>query len=136
MAHATTLKTEQVETPPSNKEGGVPAIAVVYRKGNETPRGAWFPGDDPEAVIAGAAEMSRGRRTDSVRLRHLGQQPVVRLAQDRQRVVEAQEKRRIRHPHVRSLRLRAGLESRPSLKKMSPTQRALEGLSKNEGGRA
>lgn len=34
-----------------------PAIVAVYRNGKDTPRGAWFPGDDLEAVIAGAAEM-------------------------------------------------------------------------------
>lgn len=34
-----------------------PAVAVVHRNGKETPRGAWFPADDIEAVLAGAAEM-------------------------------------------------------------------------------
>jgi energy-coupling factor transporter ATP-binding protein EcfA2 len=34
-----------------------PAVAVVVRNGKETPRGAWFPADDIEAVLAGAAEM-------------------------------------------------------------------------------
>lgn len=34
-----------------------PAVAVVFRSGKDTPRGAWFPADDIEAVLAGAAEM-------------------------------------------------------------------------------
>jgi hypothetical protein len=34
-----------------------PAVAVVFRNGKDTPRGAWFPADDIEAVLAGAAEM-------------------------------------------------------------------------------
>lgn len=34
-----------------------PAIAVMFRSGKDTPRGAWFPADDIEAVLAGAADM-------------------------------------------------------------------------------
>ena len=34
-----------------------PAIAVIWRNGKDTPRGSWFPADDIEAVLAGAAEM-------------------------------------------------------------------------------
>jgi len=57
MAQAAKIETEENQAPPSTQDGGVPAIAVVHRNGKETPRGAWFPADSLEAVIAGAAEM-------------------------------------------------------------------------------
>lgn len=34
-----------------------PAVAVLFRNGKDTPRGAWFPADSRDAAIAGAAEM-------------------------------------------------------------------------------
>ena len=57
MAHAIKLETEKSETPSSALEDGVPAIAVIWRNGKDTPRGAWFPADNRDAAIAGAAEM-------------------------------------------------------------------------------
>ena len=57
MAHAIKLETEKSETPSSAQEDGVPAIAVIWRNGKDTPRGAWFPADSRDAAIAGAAEM-------------------------------------------------------------------------------
>lgn len=55
MAHAVKLETEENPTPPSPVDGGVPAIAVLFRNGKDTPRGSWFPADSQDAAIAGAA---------------------------------------------------------------------------------
>lgn len=41
----------------ATSEDGSPAIAVIWRSGKETPRGAWFTAADLQAAIAGAAEM-------------------------------------------------------------------------------
>jgi hypothetical protein len=57
MNHAIKIKNTQIETPSSPPEGGVPAIAVVIRNGNDTPRGAWFGEADFEAAAAGATAM-------------------------------------------------------------------------------
>lgn len=57
MAHAIKLETEKSETPSSVQEDGVPAIAVIWRNGKDTPRGSWFPVDALDAAIDGAAEM-------------------------------------------------------------------------------
>jgi hypothetical protein len=57
MAHAVKLDNEEAKAPPSWADGGVPAVAVVWRNGKDKPRGAWFPTADLDAAIAGAAEM-------------------------------------------------------------------------------
>lgn len=61
MAQAAKNEINPIEAPTESaiatSAADTPAVAVVYRNGTETPRGAWFHGDDFEAVIAGAAEM-------------------------------------------------------------------------------
>jgi hypothetical protein len=61
MAQAEKIEIDPTEAPIegaiATSAADTPAVAVVHRNGKETPRGAWFPADDIEAVLAGAAEM-------------------------------------------------------------------------------
>lgn len=57
MAHAVKTESEEIKAPLSTQESGVPAIAVVWRNGKDTPRGSWFSADALDAAIVGAAEM-------------------------------------------------------------------------------
>lgn len=61
MAQAAKIEINPTDAPAeganATSAADTPAIVAAYRNGKDTPRGAWFPGDDIEAVIAGAAEM-------------------------------------------------------------------------------
>ena len=60
MAQAAKIEINPTDAPAeatAASAADTPAVAVVHRNGKETPRGAWFPADDIEAVLAGAAEM-------------------------------------------------------------------------------
>ncbi|MEQ8589707.1 MAG: hypothetical protein RIB70_08085 [Roseitalea porphyridii] len=57
MAQAAKIEISPTEAPTAASAADSPAIAVLFRNGKDTPRGAWFPADEIEAVLAGAAEM-------------------------------------------------------------------------------
>ena len=61
MAQAATIEITPTDAPTevriATSAADIPAIAVLFRNGKDTPRGSWFPADSLDAAITGSAEM-------------------------------------------------------------------------------